>query len=539
MINSPQEAVSRTGRSQPLGHVRQLERLAGRILRAADAAATRLLGWRYNPLHQSGPVAFGLLLVLIVTGVYLLIFYRVGTPWASVQSLNADPWLGRWIRALHRYASDAMVVAVAIHAFRMFAHARSWGPRALAWVSGVVLLLFVFVSGWTGFVMVWDTFGARLAIAGARLFDALPVLSEPMRRIFAGDRPIPSAFYFINLFLHVAVPLGVAGGLWIHVSRVARPVLLPPRVLNLALLGALVGLSIVAPPPLPPEANPFGAPATVPIDLYYAFWLTATERLPEWAGWASATATFVIAVAVPRLARRPREGSWSPSVVDERICTGCAQCPQDCPWDAIRMQPRSDRRETLVAHVDPAQCVSCGICAGSCAPMGVGPALRTGRDQLARLRTFLEPLRGAAPIVAVACENAAPHHLDELRRAGATVHPVSCTGNLHSSVIELALRGGARGVIVYSCPPRDCRGREGPKWLEQRMYHDREAELQPRVDRRRVRLATMSVGDLAGTLAAFASFEQVLAPLDRPLAGALSPIDAVCETAPVPAGGDQ
>lgn len=519
--------------------MRHLERLAGRILRAADAAATRFLGWRYNPLHQSGPVAFGLLLVLIVTGVYLLVWYRVGAPWTSVQGIVADPWLGRWIRALHRYASDAMVVAVAVHALRMFAQARSWGPRTLAWVSGVILLLFVFVSGWTGFVMVWDTFGARLAIAGARLFDALPVLSEPMRRIFAGDRPIPSAFYFINLFLHVAVPLGVAGGLWIHVSRVARPVLLPPRVLSAALFGALVALSVVAPPPLPPVANPFLAPASVPIDFYYAFWLPLTERLPEWAGWAGATATFVIAAAVPSLVRRPREGSWAPSVVDERTCTGCAQCPQDCPWDAIRMQPRSDGREALVAHVDPAQCVSCGICAGSCAPMGVGPPLRTGRDQLARLRTFLEPLQGDAPIVAIACENAAPRHLEALRRSGASVHPISCTGNLHSSVIELALRGGARGVIVFSCPPRDCRGREGPKWLEQRMYHDREAELQPRVDRRRVRLATMAAGDLAGTLATLSGFARDLDLLDRPQAGALSPIDVLCEPATVPAGGDR
>lgn len=526
MINSPQEALFPT----PLP-VRRLERLAAGALRWLDAACTRLYGWRYHPLHQSGPVAFGFLLLLILTGLYLLVFYRVGAPWASVQRIDADPFLGRWIRALHRYASDGMVIAIAVHAVRMVAQARSWGPRTLAWLSGVVLLLFVFISGWTGFVMVWDTFGAQLAIAGARLFDALPVLSEPVRRIFAGDRPIPSAFYFINLFLHVAVPLGVAGGLWIHVSHLSRPVLLPPRTLAVALLAALVLLSIAAPPVLPPEANAFVTPSSVPTDLFYAFWLPWAERLPSWAGWTGALLTTAAALAVPALTRRPRRGHWAPSVVDERTCTGCAQCPQDCPWGAIAMQPRSDGRETLVAHVDSSLCVSCGICAGSCAPMGVGPATRTGRDQVADIRAAALAWGDQSPLVVLACENAAPSQLELLRRQGALVRPLTCAGNLHTSVIELALRGGARGVMVFSCPPRDCRGREGPKWLEQRVYHDREAELLPRVDRRRVRLATMAVGDPDGTREALAAFARDLEVLGRPAAGGLAEPEAVCEPA--------
>ncbi|HEX6314307.1 MAG TPA: cytochrome b N-terminal domain-containing protein [Gemmatimonadaceae bacterium] len=500
--------------------------------------ATRLYGWRYNPLHQSGTIAFLMLVVLIVTGLYLLVFYRVSAPWTSVERIASDPWLGRWIRSLHRFATDVMVVAVGIHAFRMFAQARSWGPRTLAWISGVLLLLFVFVSGWTGYVIVWDTFGARLAVAGARLFDALPMLSEPVRRIFSGERPIPGAFFFINLFLHVAIPLGVAAGLWIHVSRVARPALMPPRVLSWALVGGLLLLSVVWPAPLPPEANPLRLVASVPADLYYAFWLPWTERMPEWAGWTAASLTFVAAVAVPRMMRRPREAAWTPSVVDERLCTGCNQCPQDCPWEAISMRARSDDRPTLVAHVNPALCVSCGICAGSCAPMGVGPALRTGRDQVADVRRLASafPLGGEAPVIAMVCENTPPDHRIALERSGATVHTLTCTGNLHTSAMELALRGGAAGVIVFSCPPRDCRGREGPKWLDQRVHHDREAELQPRVDRRRVRLATAAAGDLAGTLASFETFRRDVQQLDATSADALEDGEIVCEPQPVLAG---
>ena len=42
--------------------------------------------------------------------------------------------------------------------------------------------------------------------------------------------------------------------------------------------------------------------------------------------------------------------------------------------------------------------------------------------------------------------------------------------------------------MVAACPPRDCWNREGVAWLEERLYEGREAELQDRVDRRRLRV---------------------------------------------------
>jgi coenzyme F420-reducing hydrogenase delta subunit len=144
--------------------------------------------------------------------------------------------------------------------------------------------------------------------------------------------------------------------------------------------------------------------------------------------------------------------------------------------------------------------------------MGVGPALRTGRDQLSALRQHLRLVDtaalAAAPArrVAICCEHAAPAHLEPLRALGADIQLVPCAGNVHSSVIERNIRSGAEGVIVYTCAPRDCRGREGPKWLHERMYNGREAELQPRVDISRVASAVMAPGDLHGTLEAWRRF---------------------------------
>ncbi|MEK6609306.1 MAG: cytochrome b N-terminal domain-containing protein [Gemmatimonadota bacterium] len=492
-----------------------LARGVRRGLARADASMNRLYGWQRNPLYLSGTLAVVSLGVVLVTGVYLLLFYRIGAPYASVERITDQVWAGRWIRSLHRYASDAAVVAAAAHALRLFVQDRSWGPRALAWVSGLILLFIVLVCGWTGYVMVWDVQGEVLAREGARFFDFLPLFSEPISRAFAGDRAIPSAFFFLNLFLHVALPIGVGLLLWIHVSRVARPAILPPRGLLWGVTGLLLALSVIWPVAMAPAADPFRIPDRAPYDLFYSFWLPLVRPLPVGAAWALVLVVSAVALGTPLWARPRPKGRRPPSEVDERLCTGCEQCYLDCSYEAIAMVTRADGLDTLVAHVEPGRCTSCGICAGSCAPMGVGPAGRTGRDQLARVAAFVaERAPGPRDVVVVACGRGAGGLAAQGVADGAPVYAVECAGNLHSSVVEYLVRSGAGGVLVVSCPPRDCWNREGPKWLEARLYHDREAELQPRVDRRRVRLLYAAEGERDAVLAELREFRVVVEILD-------------------------
>jgi coenzyme F420-reducing hydrogenase delta subunit len=187
-------------------------------------------------------------------------------------------------------------------------------------------------------------------------------------------------------------------------------------------------------------------------------------------------------------------------------------------------------RSEVVARVDPSLCVSCGICSGSCAPMGVGPPGRTGREQIARVQAFLaQSGRRAGQIIVVGCVHGAGASAGALVAEGAAVYPVECTGNLHTSVIELLLRGGNGGVLVLACPPRDCWNREGPRWLVERVYHDREAELQARVDRARVRVAHAGAGERSRAVAALRAFAADIAALDAPAADSGMELDTVCE----------
>ena len=492
----------------------------------------RIFGSKWNPFYQSGNLAVLSFLVSLASGLVLFLWYHIADPHGSVLAIQESVPGGAWLRSLHRYSADLAVVAIAAHLARKLLQGHTWGPRALAWISGVVLLLVTLFCGWTGLVMVWDVQGQEIAIAGARLLDLLPIFSEPISRSFSGEVPPASSFFFMTLFLHVALPLGLGALLWLHVSRVSRPALLPPRPMIRFLLAALAAAALIAPLELPPAADLLALPGIVPTDLFFAFWLPLSRALSPGAQAALWLGLLVLLSAAPWW-WRPRR-AISVSAVDESHCTGCTHCYQDCPYEAIAMVPRTvlSQSSTLVARVDPDRCVGCGICAASCPPMGVGPENRDGRDQLAAARAYLDRHHPDGPtgreVVLIACRNGAAAQPEQLALAGVALYPTGCSGSVHTSVVELLIRRGVGGVFVLSCPPRNCFFREGPKWLAARLENGRDAALHPRVDRRRVAFASLSATESPAIRAALADFQQRIAGL-VPTAEEQPDLELVCE----------
>lgn len=516
---------------------RLIDRLE-RVLAPIDRLFNRVYGSKYNPLYQSGTIAVSMLLVLTVSGLYQLYFYKTGAPYESVRAMQDQMWTGRWIRALHRYAADLMIAATAVHALRMFLQGRSWGPRALAWISGVFLTGTLLLIGWTGYVLVWDRQGQAIAQEGARLLDVLPIFSEPIRRSFITAEILTGGFYFLNLFLHIALPLVLLLGLWIHTVRLARPALLPPRPLLWGMIGTLVALSVVWPAALPPKGDALSMLGEMEVDWFFAFWVPVSRGVAPPLHLALWLGVFAVLVTAPWWWRHRPEIRTQPSWVNERFCTGCTQCYKDCPYEAIAMVPRTvGVGSELVARVHPALCVSCGICAGSCAPMQIGPPQRTGRRQMDEAEQFLAGRNLVAQsLVVFTCRNGIGEHPRLAALPGVAVFPqLSCAGTLHMSVIEYLLRRGVGGVYVLACPTRDCTFREGTKWLVERAFHDREAELKERVDKRRLRIGAFAHADLGPALQDIAEHWAAMAALTGPIEAEQAPApDLECDAMTAP-----
>src|SRR3990172_2000222 len=218
--------------------------------RRADGVFNRVFGEHLNPLFHLGALAYLMLWVVVVTGLYLYVFFKTGVQeaYGSVEYLSVRQWwLGGVLRSVHRYASDAMVLTMGLHLARhfIFDHYRSF--RWFSWLSGVIVLWLVCASGVNGYMLPWDRLAQFVTIATAEWLDALPVFGGTLIRNFIFEGAVNDRLFSLLSFIHVGLPLAVLLVLWIHTQRVPRASVMPPRELAIYALVALVVLSLLQP----------------------------------------------------------------------------------------------------------------------------------------------------------------------------------------------------------------------------------------------------------------------------------------------------
>lgn len=480
-------------------------------LQTLDHVFDRTYSSAFNPLYRTGTLAALFLTIALVSGVYLLVVYDIARPYDSVLAIQQDAWLGRWLRALHRYVSDAAVVAVVLHVLRVVVQRKTWGPRVLAWVTGVLLVGMMLLSAVTGFVLVWDRFGQALAVVGANMLRILPLFSEAPDRAFVGDAPMPPQFFFMNLFLHVAVPLGMVAFLWLHTARLARAAWFPERRVTIGAVIGFVALAVMWPAPLPAPADLLALPGRGPTDWFYAFWLPFASATPT-TGLVVAIVLTTLLLGVPWMLRPSRPDLLTPSVSDPELCEGCEQCFNDCPYDAIAMVAGAHPAvHPLRAEVQADRCTSCGLCAASCASLAIGPPGRTARDQLAAARHLVASHAEATRrTLLIVCQNNGGL-ADRLRHAFAGERQlawfsVDCVGSLHPGTVSY-LGGHFGGTVIVACPAQNCVHRHGASLAEARILGDRRPTVPGRIAKLPVRLLHASRAEWEHVVAAVDALE--------------------------------
>jgi ferredoxin len=484
--------------------LRRLERLWSRgegFVNRLEAAAAPLRP--YNPLYHLGPLVIYLLALLCVTGILLLIVYRpgMGRAYESVQGLSAN-WFGSVLRSVHRYGSDALIVVAFLHALKMLLSDRFWGSRALAWVSGWLLIVLFWITGSMGYFLVWDTAAQWLTEF------AVDALGGAFALSFFGPQAAGRtySFFVIILFLHAFLPLMIAVGVLIHVLRLQRPRYWAPRWLMIAATATLVLLSVLFPVMNNLPADLRRVIGAAQLDWWYLGFLPLSERLGQPGFWGMSLALLGLACALPWLLRGRHNG---PSAVDDNKCTGCATCARECPFNAIDMMERGNGGKGQLAVVKGSLCTGCGICVAACPE----DAIELQRLEMGALRTQVRhavaraQAEGWPPLLVYACDrHATLGSIPALETGASAVAPrvqsgnwpgdgqaavtcaLPCLGSLQPAAVAEALAAGASGVLLVACPAGDCGYREGSRWLEDR------ATRRPALQDDRVRLLAAAPG---------------------------------------------
>lgn len=284
-----------------------------------EAVGNRIFGERLNPMYYLGATSFWMFWLVVASGLYVYAFYETGLDktYASVESITHGQWFaGGVMRSVHRYASDAMVLTMLLHMTRHFAFDRYRGFRAFSWITGVVLLWLVYVSGVNGFMLPWDRLAQFVVVATTEWLDALPVFNGILTRNFISAESVTDRLFSLLSFMHIGIPLLVLMAMWIHTQRVPRAAQTPPRRLAIGLALMLVALSLAAPVVSQGPADFSSFPARLDFDWFYLLLYPLIYAWDPLLLWGAVIGATLLAFALPWLppARSQRGAAMSMTV---------------------------------------------------------------------------------------------------------------------------------------------------------------------------------------------------------------------------------
>ena len=147
-----------------------------------------------------GGITFLMFLITVVTGIYLMFYYRPVTQYAyaDMKYLEFDMPFGMVMRNMHRWAAHGMVIAVWLHMFRVFLTGSYKPPREFNWVVGVILLVLTLLLSFTGYLLPWDQLAIWAVTVGSNMGRATPILGHdgPFKELL-GVNPIYDARAFL------------------------------------------------------------------------------------------------------------------------------------------------------------------------------------------------------------------------------------------------------------------------------------------------------------------------------------------------------
>jgi ubiquinol-cytochrome c reductase cytochrome b subunit len=197
------------------------------------------------PDHWSfmlGETALYSFLVLLVTGIYLSLFFHAGSEttvyqgsyaplqgvemsgaYASVLNISFDVQAGLLIRQIHHWTATVFVAAIAIHMVRVFFTGAFRRPRQLNWMIGLTLLILAVFAGFTGYSIVDDLLSGTGIVIGYSVLLSIPFIGPWLSFITFGG-PVPNAALIPRLTsIHVMLlPALISVLLALHLAIIWR-----------------------------------------------------------------------------------------------------------------------------------------------------------------------------------------------------------------------------------------------------------------------------------------------------------------------------
>ena len=162
-------------------------------------------------------------LLQVVTGVILATMYvpSAESAYRSLKYIQDQALFGSIVRGMHYFGASSMILFLGIHMLRVFMYASYKYPREANWLSGVVLLIFTLVMGFSGQLLRYDQDAVWSANIAVRQADRVPVIGHYLEYlVYSGDTlsgATLTRFYDLHVFL---IPAGIFFFIGLHLYLV-------------------------------------------------------------------------------------------------------------------------------------------------------------------------------------------------------------------------------------------------------------------------------------------------------------------------------
>jgi quinol-cytochrome oxidoreductase complex cytochrome b subunit len=176
-----------------------------------------------------GGLSFFLFILLTITGIYLMFFYRPAADiggalaYADMENIKTNVIFGDLVRNIHRWGAHLMVISVFLHMARVFYTGAYKPPREFNWVVGVILLLTTLLLSYTGYLLPWDQLAIWAVTVGQGIAGYSPLIAKQVQfLLFAGTAVGPDTLLRFYVLHVLALPFLLTIFLAVHFWRIRK-----------------------------------------------------------------------------------------------------------------------------------------------------------------------------------------------------------------------------------------------------------------------------------------------------------------------------
>jgi quinol-cytochrome oxidoreductase complex cytochrome b subunit len=176
-----------------------------------------------------GGLSFFLFILLTVTGIFLMFFYRPtagasnAQAYVDMQNIRYNVFFGDMVRNIHRWGAHLMVLTVTLHMARVFYTGAYKPPREFNWVVGVVLLFLTLGLSFTGYLLPWDQLSYWAVTIAEGISGSSPFIADQAKFILLGGIQVgPETLLRWYVFHVLFLPFIIVIFLAVHFWRIRK-----------------------------------------------------------------------------------------------------------------------------------------------------------------------------------------------------------------------------------------------------------------------------------------------------------------------------